>query len=66
VIHRPLCAAAAVLVTLPVTLFSVGLVVMQHLRPFHVPLSEVEVTNFVARLKQIADDRDQPPIRRNP
>jgi hypothetical protein len=27
------------------------------LRPFHLPLTEVEVTNFVARLEAIGDAR---------
>jgi hypothetical protein len=54
---RPVCAVAAVIVTLPVTLFSLGLVALQHLRPFHLPLTEVEVTNFVARLEAIGDAR---------
>jgi hypothetical protein len=58
VTHRPLCAVAAVLVTLPITLFSVGLVVARNLRPFHLPLSEVEITNFVARLQAIAEERE--------
>jgi hypothetical protein len=60
---RPLCAVAAVVVTLPVTLFSLGLVVMRNLRPFHLPLTDVEVTNFVARLEALADARDQNGVR---
>jgi hypothetical protein len=43
---------------LPVTLFSLGLVVMRNLRPFHFPLTEVELGNFVARLEAIAAERD--------
>jgi hypothetical protein len=58
VIHR-LCAAAAVVITLPVTLFSLGLVVARNLRPLHLPLSEVELGNFVARLEAIAAERDR-------
>jgi hypothetical protein len=55
--HR-LCAIGAVVVTLPVTLFSLGLVVMRNLRPFHFPLTDVEAANFVARLEAIAAERD--------
>jgi hypothetical protein len=61
--QHPFCAAAAVVVTLPVTLFSLGLVVMRNLRPFHLPLTDVEVTNFVARLEALADARDQNGVR---
>jgi hypothetical protein len=58
VIHPPLCVVAAVVVTAPITLFALGLIVLANMRPLHLPLTESELVNFVARLQAIGDERD--------
>jgi hypothetical protein len=58
VVRHPFCTAAAFLITLPITAFSLGLVVLRNLRPLHLPPTVDELTNMIAHMESVAAQRD--------